>query len=146
MKAVNEQIKKENPILSNSADIKQFIYEMAEKYSECDEESAKLNEERQSIRDRIKDKGISVKAFLHEYQYYKLANYEVDGYDDGRAICNEALSKAKNGDLFAWKAEKEAKQAEARAKQKAAKEPKTKKKDIGQQQAEAYQAAHGKAA
>lgn len=143
MEKVHEKIKQENPILSNSADIKKFIYEMAEKYSECDEESAKLNEERQSIRDRIKDKGISVKAFLHEYQYFKLANYQVEGYDDSRAICNEALSKAKNGDLFAWKAEKEAKQAEAREKKAAAK-PKEKKpkKDVGQQQAEAYQAAH----
>lgn len=141
MEAVNEKIKQENPILSNSADIKNFIYEMAEQYSDCDEQSAKLNEERQEIRDRIKAKGISVKAFMHEYQYFKLAMYEKDGYDDGRRICHEALNKAKSGDLFAWKAEKEAKKAEAKAK-KPPNEKKAKKKDVGQQQAEAYQKAH----
>lgn len=139
MKATQEKIKQENAVLSNSSEIQKFIYEMAEEYSDCDAISADQNERRQSIREKIKEKGISVKAFMHEYQYYKLQMYEKDGYDDGRRICHEALNKAKNGDLFSWKVEKEAKKAEA-------KEKKAKAKDVGKAQGEAYEAAHGKAA
>ena len=143
MKAVNEAIKKENPVLSNSEGLQKQIYEYAVAYAECDKISKEQNAKRQEIRDKVKEKGIPSDSFLHEYQYYKKKRYQQDNYDEGRTICHDALNKATNGELFKWN-EKPAKPAKQPAKN-AQKPDKSGvgKADVGQAQVAAYEKAHG---
>ncbi len=159
-----------NDIGHNSDGLEDKIQEAFVEYANCDEESAVLNKKRAEIRGKVEEWGIDRKAFHDQYIRAKRKRNEKEGYDESAQVCKEALNKMDQIDLFEFvdrmKEERKAKKA---AKAKAAKakddefKPAHKRKpkpvsgkdaaagekaddSVGEQQAAAYQKAHGNGA
>ena len=155
----------------NIKELEGKIQEAFVEYAECDESSSVLNTKRADIREKVEGWGLDRKAFHDQYMRAKRKLREKEGYDESTKICHDALNKMDQGELFEFVGRQKKEREEARAAKKdeakkatAASKAKVKKtsapkpkqvsgKDaaagegketsVGEQQAAAFQKAHG---
>lgn len=106
----------------NSKGLHDKIKKMAVDYAKCDEQSMELNAKRAEIRERAKGLGLDTKAWQDEIGRMKQSLKKKDGYDESRAIIQDALGDMPAEDLFAHVARMEREKEEARESKKAEKE------------------------
>ena len=141
----------------NSKVQKEQIQKMAVDYAKCDEESMKLNDRRAEIRQKAKDLGLDTKAWQDEIGRMKADMKKKEGYDESRAVIQDALGDMVAEDLFAHVARREAEKEAAREAKRKERESEKEKADtfkpaterkpkssksIGEQQADALTSAH----
>lgn len=157
----------------NSEKVAEEIKKLAEEYAECDKDSMTLNKRRQKIRERVEEIGHDKDAFVEEVNLSKKSLKRKEGYTESKKFISSVINGMDQFELWSHvvedqKAKEEertkAKEAKAAAKKEAKAKAKTGKKDptpepkatakpdakagsegpsIGQQQAAAYQKAHG---
>lgn len=141
----------------NSKVLKEQIQKMAVDYAKCDEESMKLNDRRAEIRQKVKDLGLDTKAWQDEIGRMKADMKKKEGYDESRAVIQDALGDMVAEDLFAHVARREAEKEAAREAKRKERESEKEKADtfkpaterkpkaaksVGEQQADALTSAH----
>lgn len=155
----------------NSEKTTDRIQALAVRYAKADEQSMALNDERAEIREEIKDMGFDTKAWQDEIKRAKNSLKKREGYDESASVIRSAIGKMDMEDLFEHVLRREREKEQAREAKKAEKakddeykpaaerKPKAGKvisgKDaaagekaddepsVGEQQAAAYNAAHG---